>query len=283
VSSGSNTLTGLVSTIGVSPGQTIVATGVPIDTYVQLVLSPTSVLMTRLATATAIATSIQFNETLNGSFAIESVTSTQFTYSLTGSNGSAVTAGTSSVENIGLSNTNSKILLTTAQLASNTRITGTYVWDLAAPFVLSSATALTQDEIIAGKIVRLLNVGSNEIPNQMGFIIFDYGLNTQEGPVKYLYKPADNILALDPSYIFTQDHDVGSSLVVISHKGPHVMDGLASEYAPYITDPSAARVILENLIKSVVSAGIFVNFLVRFPIQLYGTLDVYNSGTLPPV
>src|ERR1051325_6038852 len=275
----STTLSNLASTAGVSPGQLISGPGIPTDTFVAQIISPTSVLMTKVATATATGVSIDFNENTNGTFTVASASPTQFTYNMLGTSGSAVVAGSSGVENLGLAGANSKIILTTAQSNLDTRITGSYAWDTAAPYVLSDAVAQCQDEIVAGKIVRLLTVNDNHIPNESGFIIFNYGQNSQEGPVKYLYKPADNILALDPSYIFQKDHPVGSPLVAISHKGPHAMDGLASEYGIYITDPSEARVILEALIQTVVSAGIFVNFLVRYPEQLYGTLDVYTSGS----
>lgn len=275
-------LTGLASVAGVAPGQLVIATGVPANTTVVQVISSSSVLMSKAATLTGLQ-AIQFNENVNGSFVIQSASSTQFTYDLLGTDGTALVAGSSGIEEGGLANSGSKIILTTAQHNYDTRITGSYVWDTAAPYVLSDAVANTQDEIIAGKIVRLLNVSANHIPDQTGFIIFNYGQNSQEGPVKYLYKPAEGVLALDPSYIFLKDHPVGSPVVTLSHKGPHQMDGLAGEYGLYITDPSEARVILEALIQSVVSAGIFVNFLIRYPEQFYGTLDVYNSGTLPPV
>jgi hypothetical protein len=137
------------------------------------------------------------------------------------------------------------------------------------------------DSIQAGKIVRLLNLSTNNIPSDGGFVIFDYGLETQEGPVRFLYKPTDLTIAIDPSYTFQFNHSVNSSIVLIGKKGPHIMSTRAEEYPPYITDPSDARTVLQDLIRSVKSAGIFVNFLVRYPEQLYSTLDVYNSGIDP--
>jgi hypothetical protein len=277
----SNLLSNLASTAGIAPAQLIFGPGIPADTKVLAVLSPTQVSMTKNATLTTVGASLLFNEDVNGSHKVQSITATQFTYNLLGTNGVAITAGTSRVERQAISNTDSKVIITESQSSDDTRIKGTYIWDLTAPYVLSFATASTQDLIQAGKIVRLINVSANEIPNETGFLIFNYGRNNQEGPIKYLYKPADNTIALDPSYVFQHTHAIGSPMVVIRHKGPHIMDTRAGEYGPYITDPSEAREILKDLIKSVKSAGIFVNFLIRFPEQLYGTLDVYNSGTLP--
>lgn len=270
---------GLASTAGIAPSQIVLGAGIAAGTNVLQVLSPTSISLTKPTTATASGVSLSFNENINGSYKIQTVTSpTTFTFKALGTNGTSIIPGTALVERIGLSNVDSKIILTTAISEANTRLQGAYVWDPAAPYVLSSATAKIQDPIVAGHIVRLLNISDNEIPNESGFLIFDYGKNTQEGPVKYLYKPADNVLALDPSYIFTQDHAVDSGVTMLSHKGPHAMQGLAAEYGPYVTNPSDARFILEQLIKSVASAGIFINFLVRYPEQLYGFFDCYNQS-----
>lgn len=217
----------------------------------------------------------------DGCYIITSINSTTFTYAQNGINDTAITLGEARVERIAMSNSGSKVILSHSISNSSTRITGPYIWDNTADFVLSSNIGETQDIIQAGKIIRLLDIGSNTLSKNGGYIVFNYGKNNQEGPIRYLYKPTDNIIALDPSYTFQNTHTVGSSVVAINNKGPHTMTGSASEYAPYITDPSEARIILEDLIRSVKSAGIFIDFLVRYPEQLYATLDVYGSGVDP--
>jgi hypothetical protein len=215
--------------------------------------------------------------TWNGTYVLTNVGSNTFTYNQIESNSSAVVLGTSRVSRIGLCNSGSRVIITDAITNDISRISGSYVWDLAANFVLSSNKGLTTDSIQAGKIIRLLNLSSNTLPSSGGFLIFDYGRVNQEGPVRFLYKPTENTIAIDPSYTFKYNHSVGAGVVAVNHKGPHVMSGNGAEYSAYITDPSEARAILQELIRSVKSAGIFVNFLVRYPDQLYGTLDVYNQ------
>jgi hypothetical protein len=217
----------------------------------------------------------------NGPFEILSVSTFGFTYAQIDANSSATTLGECRVEKIGLASSGSKVIVTDAIINEVSRITGSYVWDQAATFVLSSNASTISDAIQAGKIVRLLNVGTNQIPKEGGFLVFDYGRSTQEGPIRYLYKPTDNTIALDPSYTFKHSHLVSSPVIAIRHKGPHQMSSRALEYPAYATDPSEARFILQDLIRSVKSAGIFVNFLVRYPDQLYATLDVYQSGVDP--
>lgn len=217
---------------------------------------------------------------VNGSFQIQSApSSTSFTFNSPGDAGTD-TGGSARVERIEMAAAGSLVYLTSANL--NTGIFGPYMWDLNAPFVLSSATTAIEADIKAGNIVKVLPIApGNNIPNQEGFLIFDFGTESQEGPVRYLLKPNANSISLDPAYVFLFNHDIGSAITVISRKGAHIMSGVGSEYAAYITDPSQARLVLEDLMKKVKSVGIFIEFLIRYPKQYYSTLDVYNSGVDP--
>lgn len=268
------------STSGVFPGMTVWGPDIPINAYVTSV-TLTSVTISTNPINTTLGATINFSESLNTTGILTSASGNTFTFDLIGSDGTALITGTSRVERIGMSTSGSKVILTDAINGNVSRMVGSYAWDLAAPYVLSSNTASTADAVQAGKIVRLLNTSTNTMPDSGGYVIFNYGRQNQEGPVRYLYKPTSNTIAIDPSYTFKKTHPVGSPIVAISKKGPHTLRGKAAEYAPYITDPSEARFILQDLIRSVKSAGIFVDFLVRYPDQLYATLDVYRSGIDP--
>jgi hypothetical protein len=264
-----------VTPIGIiADGMIAVGANIPSGSLVDDV-SGNTVIISQNAMAD-VTESITFNEDLNGAFVITSVTSNTFTYGLVGVDGSSTTPGTARVDTIGMAPSGSLVLITGAQPVSFTRITGPYMWDVTAPFVLSDNLATIVGNIQAGQTITLLNLSENTIPSQGGFVIFDYGLNTQEGPVRYLYAPNDTTIVIDPSYIFQYSHANGSSIVAIDHKGPHIMSGLGTEYPAYITDPSAVIITLENLIRSVTSSGIFIDFLVRYPDQLYSVLPTYT-------
>jgi len=268
-----------VSPVGtVAPGEIVVGVNIPLDTLVENVVG-TTVTMTQNATGSGSET-VTFNENLNGAFVITSITNNTFTYNSIGMNGSVIIPGTARVDSIGMAPTNSLVIITAALPVSFTRITGPYVWDLSAPFVLSDNIATLTENIQAGQTIPLLNLSQNTIPAQGGFVIFDYGLNTQEGPVKYLYAPNNTAIVIDPSYIFEYSHANGSTVVSIDNTGPHVMSGIGTEYPPYITDPGVVRVTLEDLIESVASSGIFIDFLVRYPQQLYSLFPVYDGQTV---
>jgi hypothetical protein len=281
VTSSSNIITNVLSMSGIAPGIIVSGPGIPSGATITSV-GVNSFVMDVFATSTNVGSSLSFSENLNDVYSISTATGNIFTFTKLGSDGVAGTAGTSRIERSGLANSGSKIILSNSLEDDDSRITGSYVWDQAAPFVLSSYTAETLDQIQAGRIVRLLNTTASDISPDGGYIIFDYGKENQEGPVRYLYKPTPNTIAIDPSYTFKYNHSISSSIVAINRKGPHQMSGKGKEYPPYITDPSEARFILQDLIRSVKSAGIFVNFLVRYPEQLYGVLDVYNQQGLGP-
>jgi len=274
IATGQPYITSVTPIATVATGELVVGANIPVGTLVEDVVGST-VTMTQVATGSG-SEAITFNENLNGAFVITSVTNTTFTYVSIGLNGTASIPGTSSSDIIGMAPTGSLVLITNALPVSFTRITGPYVWDLSAPFVLSSNIATLTENIQAGQTIPLINLSSNTIPSTGGFVVFDYGLNTQEGPVEYLYAPNNTAIVIDPSYVFQYSHANGSSVVSIDNKGPHIMSGLGTEYPPYITNPSDVRITLEKLIESVASAGIFVDFLVRYPDQLYSVWPTYT-------
>jgi hypothetical protein len=280
ITSSSILVSGVVSMSGIAPGLVVSGPGIPTGTTV-VSIGISSFTMSAAATSTIVGNSLSFSEDLNGVHILTSASSNNLTFVKLGTNGTATTAGTARLEKIGLSNSGSKIILYDSVSANTTRTLGSYIWNQSASFVLSSDQAETQQAIQAGRIVRLLNVTANNIDSGGGYVIFNYGRENQEGPVRYLYKPTANTIAVDPSYTFQNSHASGSPVVAINRTGPHQMSGVASEYPAYITDPSEARFILQDLIRSVKSAGIFVNFLVRYPEQLYATLDVYQSNNDP--
>jgi hypothetical protein len=274
-SSGSAVLNNVGDVTGVSPGQLILGAGIPDGTIVSQVIDPVTVLMSRAATASA-TVSLIFSENTNGPFELASASSTQFTINLIGTAGTVGTPGTASKEQRLLAPNNFKIIITTSVSSDVTKIKGPYIWQLNAPFTLSADTSTTTTDIVAGKTYKLLTLGSNNIPEGPGYVVLDFGKNNQEGPVKYLYKAAENVIAVDTSYTFQQFHTSGAAIVAVSKFGPHIPTGQGNEYPPYVTNPPDARKLLQDLIVSVASAGIFIDFIIRYPNQLYGTINVYS-------
>ena len=216
---------------------------------------------------------------VNGTFKIETINSTtEFEFFNFGA-ARASSGGTVRIERLGTSAAGSRVILTSAQIEEG--LEGPFLWDVNSDFVLSSLTTNLTAEIEAGETQRNVQVDPNSIPSESGRLIFDFGTEKQEGPVRYFFKPNATSLALDPSYVFQYTHEVGSSVTMIRRRGGIQFDGLGNEYGGYITDPAAAREVLQELMEEVKSVGIFMNFLVRYPEQFYSTIDVYRSGVDP--
>jgi len=217
----------------------------------------------------------------NGTWRITEILSpTSFKAYSFGDIGSAV-GGTVRVERIGLSDSGSRLILVKAVGSDVTKIKGPYIWDSGSSYVLSSYTGPLVNEIKAGQTFKTIDMGSNNLPSTGGQVIFDFGTEFEEGPVRYLFKPSANSIAIAPAYVFQHGHTVGSAVTAIRKRGPHTMSSKGTEFAPYVTDTAIAREILQELILTVKSVGIFVEFLVRYPEQLYATIDVYRSGVDP--
>ena len=214
---------------------------------------------------------------IDGTFTIQGVpTPTTFTFLSPGETGT-VTGGTARVERIGMAGAGAFVYLTSSRV--DTGIYGPYMWSSAAPYVISSLTADIQQQVKAGSIIRTLQISSpNNIPDSEGFVIFGFGTEKEEGPVRYLYKPTANSLQMDPAYTFQYTHNIGDAVTMIRRKGAHIMSGSGKEYPLYITDPGVARETLQVVMRDVKSVGIFIEFIVRYPELLYNTLDVYKSA-----
>lgn len=216
---------------------------------------------------------------VNGAWEIDSIINT--TTFKAYSPGAAVTIvvdplDTVWMERINMSNSGSRVLLLDSLSSSITGIIGPTVWDSSSLFTLSKYTGSILENIYSGQIKKVLTLGSNDLPTESGYVILDYGLNNQEGPIKCIYKPTDSTIVLDPSYIFQENHTIGSSITRISKMGAHELSTTGKEYAFYVTDTAGARTILQDLLKEVKSAGIFINYIVRFPNQIYNLWNVYN-------
>ena len=218
---------------------------------------------------------------VNGAWEVVEITSpTSFkVYSFSGSSGSrASTGGSVRMEKPASSTSGGLVILRSAQ--SDPRKIGPYLWG-ESDFVLSSLTTTLQSSITAGLTKKNIQVQPSDIPSAEGQLIFDFGTERQEGPVRYFFKPSDTTISIDPSYVFNNDHSVGSSVTMIRRRGSIKFQGFGAEHAPYITDPAAAREVLKELMQRVKSVGIFLNFIVRYPQQYYSTIDVYSSGIDP--
>lgn len=142
---------------------------------------------------------------------------------------------------------------------------GPYIFDTSQGFVVGGAsTVLTED--VNGETNRVITVASSAgFPNSSGYLILGYGTENQEGPIPYIAAPSSGTLLISPAYFVQQDHPSGSSVLLVTQKSPVVLPSNGSYYQGYLTDTASGRVYAQDLIDTVVAAGVTVIYTILYP------------------
>lgn len=137
-------------------------------------------------------------------------------------------------------------------------------------FTITSQRAVLGQTINKGEIYTALTVsGAGSIENQSGFLIANFGQSTQEVPIRYRGIPNTNTILIDPSYLWKNNHFSGEYLNVISAQRPYTPNRDGSDLAVYLTSPSGARAVVENILDKLKAAGIVITFVVLAPKYKY--------------
>ena len=132
-------------------------------------------------------------------------------------------------------------------------------------------------EINRGQSFRIVDTKNTigEIPDDQGFILFDFGTSSQEGPVRYIGRPSATSLALDPSHIFRFDHATDSDITLISDRKSHVPKENGSDFPVFLTGSVSGRIFAEQLLLELTATGITLIITVLFP----GDIGLGKFGT----
>jgi hypothetical protein len=131
-----------------------------------------------------------------------------------------------------------------------------------------------------------VNVGiavddNSNFKNSSGEIFIGYGTSAQEGPIRYRGLPNKNTILIDPGYSFLFDHQIGTTINVVSQDKPYVPRVDGQDLAIYLTSPSDARNIVEAILESLAAAGIVITFVILAPKYRYLIDNPYLPTTEP--
>lgn len=142
---------------------------------------------------------------------------------------------------------------------------GPYIFDTQQGFSIGGAsTTLITD--VNGETGQVINVGSSVgFPNQTGYLIINYGCEDQEGPIPYIAVPSSGTILISPAYFMQQDHPIGSSVLLVAQKAPITLNPNGSDYEIFLTDTASGRVYAQNLINTIVAAGVTVIYTILYP------------------
>lgn len=150
-------------------------------------------------------------------------------------------------------------------------------------FTISRQNCKLQQALSKGEIYTSVAVDDNTnflLPT--GELIFDYGKDTQEGPVKFRGIPNSNTILIDPGYVFKFDHGINSNINVISKNQPYTPLKNGKDLAVYLTSPSGAREVVQMILESLAAAGVIVKFKVLAPTYKYIIDNPYISDDDAP-
>jgi hypothetical protein len=140
-------------------------------------------------------------------------------------------------------------------------------------FTATSQRCILDQTINKGSIYPKITVDYAEnIPNESGYIIFNFGRTTQEQPVLYRSRPNNNTLLLDPAYIFSKNHYAGEMINVLALPLTGTTPRITgNDYAFYVTGTEEARQTVEDLLNEIKAAGVTITFIIDFPDYLWTT------------
>lgn len=145
-------------------------------------------------------------------------------------------------------------------------------------FTVSKQNCQLQQMISKGNIYTSIAVNDNSnFSMTNGELIFDFGRDNQEGPVKYRGIPNNNTILIDPGYIFKFDHQIGDNVNVITEKQPYTPNKDGRDLAVYLTSPSGAREVVQAILSSLAAAGVIVKFKILAPTYKYIIDNPYIS------
>lgn len=137
-------------------------------------------------------------------------------------------------------------------------------------FTVTSQRSTIQQVIQKNTVVPSLLVADTSLFTQTsGFLIFGFGSDKEEQPVRFRGVPNSNTILLDPAYTFQYDHAIGTTVNVISDQAPYTPKRSGTDLAVYLTSPSGSRTIVQGILDTLKAAGIIINFVVLAPSYKY--------------
>jgi hypothetical protein len=145
-------------------------------------------------------------------------------------------------------------------------------------YTVSRQKAETEEALTKGNVYTKVTVDDTvNITSSSGFLIFGWGLDSEEQPVKFRGVPNSKTVLLDPSYVFKKNQPIGTPINVIADQKPYKPRRDGTDLAIYLTSPSDAREVVQKIIASLAAAGVIVNFVVLAPDYIYHIDNPYLS------
>jgi len=148
---------------------------------------------------------------------------------------------------------------------SRPKYPGSFMADPTSAFTLTGNRGVLGQAITAGDILPTISMSdASGIPDAVGRIVFNFGRQNQENLVRYFGRPNNSTLLVDPSYTFLEDHAIGEPVNVVVT--PYIKPGAnGNDFSIYLVGVLAARILAQQIIQSIVAAGVVVRWIIVEP------------------
>lgn len=148
----------------------------------------------------------------------------------------------------------------------NSNYLNSFIYNPKANFYPSKKRTVLKSSITANANPVIISVDdASDIPNERGYLVFDFGRNNEETLVPYIGRPNNSTLILDSAYTFLKDHNPNEMINYIPEaKGYDPRDD-GSDYAAYITGTKKAMEVVQNLITRLKAVGIVLRWIIKYP------------------
>lgn len=145
---------------------------------------------------------------------------------------------------------------------------GSYLYDPQGTiykYLPSNVGTNTQARILKGEsgVIALVDSAAEFSP-EGGYVVFNYGTAQEEGPIPYLALSGNQIV-IDPAYTFKFSHENGATVRQVKQLTAFSPSANGLMFQPFLTGTSKARDSFFEIIKMVISAGVFVTEDVLYP------------------
>lgn len=137
-------------------------------------------------------------------------------------------------------------------------------------FTVTGQNARLDTGIFANNVYTSIVVDDNSsFTESQGLLVFGWGTEREEQPVRYRGIPNSKTILIDPSYVFQFDHPANEYVNVISESKAYEPTRDGEDLPIFLTSPAGARDAVEEILRTLAAAGIIVRFVVLAPEYKY--------------
>jgi len=143
---------------------------------------------------------------------------------------------------------------------------GAFFSDPTSSFSITQGRGVLGQAVSSGSIVpTMIMQDASNIPDASGKLVFNLGKDNQEELVDYFGRPNNTTLLVSPTHIFQKDHEIGEpiNVIVSPNQAPSIY---GHDYSIYLVGVTAARILAQNIVESIVASGVVIRWIVNDPI-----------------